>query len=460
MTPGVALRAIGAVVAILAACVPVSYAAAVAPGYALAGAAAAAFAAAVLLRPDLVLLCLVAALPWEGALAPPSAPLPVVKLLGAALIASWVLRLARGREPVRLPPVLLFVATLVFAVGVSFITAPDLSASPAKTASYVLFAMFFFIVVQLVPDPKAVRRVLIVLTLSSAVSGLRGLFDFLVLGVPRAAGPILDPNDFAYAMAAALPFAGYLAITEPRLRPLWWGCAVAIAAAVAGSLSRGAIVGLLVVLLWAIVTGRIPVRRLVAGGVTLLAVAAALAPGLTPLVSERVASKNSYGAKNVDSRAAFWRGALAMTADRPITGVGPGRFGTEAEHYVRRNPVILDNPLVHNSYLEVLAESGVVALLAFLAFIGASWRLLVVGRRRSLEEGDRDAARLATAMQSTLIVAVVSGCFISAQLQTPFWLLGGLAAAFAGTTVREAARTSASGRRTAPAAALGRPRLA
>ena len=48
-----------------------------------------------------------------------------------------------------------------------------------------------------------------------------------------------------------------------------------------------------------------------------------------------------------------------MAADRPLIGVGPGRFGLEAPGYVRNNPIPLgDNPVVHNSYLQVLAEIG------------------------------------------------------------------------------------------------------
>lgn len=410
---------------------PLAYAAAAQPYLALTGMAAAVLVVLVVLRADLMLSILVAALPWEDALAPPSAPIPVVKLLGLLLIASWALRAATGREPLRLPAVLFTVAAFTYAVGVSFLVSPDQSTSLVKTTSYVLFALFFFVVVQLVRDRSDVRRVLIVVGLSAAASAARGLFEFLVLGTYRAAGPISDPNGYAYVLAAVLPLVGYLVATERRLKWLWMMCFALIAAAVVGSLSRGALVGLMTVVLWALLTGRVSAQKALLGGAVLVTLAAAVFVLVSPIVGDRVEAKQSYGDKNVSSRQAFWRGALAMAADRPLAGIGPARFGTEAQQYVKGNPVALRNPVVHNSYLEILAESGIFALASFLAFLAATWRLLARGRQRALTAHDADASRLASALQSTLLVAIVSGMFISAQLTTPFWLLGGLAAIFA-----------------------------
>lgn len=420
---------------------PLAYAAALQPYLALAGTAAAVLAVLVVLRADLVLLILVAALPWEDNLAPPSAPIPVVKLLGLLLIAAWALRAATGREPLRLPAVLVTVAAFTFAVGASFLVSPDQPASLVKTTSYVLFAIFFFVVVQLVRDRADVRRVLIVVSLSAAASGARGLFEFLVLGADRAAGPISDPNGYAYVLASVLPLAGYLAATERRLRWLWLVCFALILAAVTASLSRGALVGLAAVALWLLLTGRVAARKALLGGAVLITLAVGVFVLVSPVVSDRVESKQSYGSKNISSRQAFYRGALAMAADRPLAGVGPARFGTEAQQYVKGNPVALRDPVVHNSYLEILAESGILALAAFLAFLAATWRLLAHGRLQALAVGDGDAGRFASALQATLLVAVIAGIFISAQLTTPFWLLGGLAAMFAGAAEKPAGLT-------------------
>ena len=73
--------------------------------------------------------------------------------------------------------------------------------------------------------------------------------------------------------------------------------------------------------------------------------------------------KGRIADKNVAAREALWTGAVRMAADRPFTGVGPGRFGIESPRYVRNNPIPLgETPVVHNSYLHVLAEIGLLGL--------------------------------------------------------------------------------------------------
>jgi O-antigen ligase len=120
-----------------------------------------------------------------------------------------------------------------------------------------------------------------------------------------------------------------------------------------------------------------------------------------------------------------------MAADRPLLGVGPGRFGVESRNYVRNDPLNIEDPVVHNAYLEVLAEGGVPTLLAFLAFIGGSWALTSRARRQFLVVDDTDGLRVTAAVQASLVVAIVSANFLSVQTSVPLWLLGGLAAVLA-----------------------------
>ena len=95
--------------------------------------------------------------------------------------------------------------------------------------------------------------------------------------------------------------------------------------------------------------------------------------------------------------------------------------------------IVIPNPVVHNSYLEILAENGILALTCFLAFLAITWRLLSDAVKRARAEGDVRRTRLATALQATMVVVVVSSLFISAQVLIPFWLIGGLATAVAVT---------------------------
>jgi putative inorganic carbon (HCO3(-)) transporter len=382
---------------------------------------------------EVLLLALAATLPWEGALGFPSEAVSVVKILGVLLFAAWLMRALARAEPLRVSPTLGWAGFFVLAVLLSLLFSPDPAESVFESLRYALFIVFFFLVLQLTHTIDDVRRVVRVVVLSCTAAAVVGLYGFIALDLDRAAGPIEDPNDFAYLMVCALPLACYLLSTESRRRLLWGICCVLLVAATLATLSRGALVGLAALAPWAIATRRVPLTGVLLGVVAVLSVAALAFTLWAPILQDRLSMKGRIADKNVDAREALWAGSLRMAEDRPLTGVGPGRFGEESSGYVRNNPVPLgEDPVVHNSYLHVLAELGVLGIVGFVGFLASSWRLLARGRRRAIGIGDRDGRRLATAMQASLLVAVVAGVFLSEQFTTPFWMIGALATVVAG----------------------------
>lgn len=410
-----------------------------APLAALGAAGAAALVAVTLARADLLLLVLTAALPWEGLLAFPTETVTVVKLLGLLLFVAFVVRAAGQKETLRFPSTLLPVIALGILVGLSLVFSPDPAEGVAKTLRYLLFIMFFFLIVQLVRDRRAVLRAMRVITVSATVAAVVALVDWLQGEAgTRAGGPISDPNDFAYLLASVLPLAAFLFAQERGRRWLWGLSAIMLTGGMLATLSRGAIVGVAALAVWAIATRRIPLGGLTAGlattGVAVLIVFAFFGP----LIEERIAAKGRVASANVESRQVYWKSALGMAAERPLTGVGPDRFGDESDDSLPAGPAQAGGAgdqelVVHNSYLEILAENGVLAMIAFVAFLGGTWRLLGRARRISEAEVDVEGSRLATALQATLIVAIVSGMFLSEQLTVPFWLIGALATAVGGS---------------------------
>jgi O-antigen ligase len=379
-----------------------------------------------------VLLILVAALPWEDALAYPSESITVVKLLGVLLFAAWLLRALASGRPLLLPGTLFPTVLLGAAVYLSLLVSPDPSAGLLDALRYALYIVFFFLVVQLTETKEDVDRIVRVFVLSATLASVWALYQFIVLGMDRAGGPISDPNDFAFVVACVLPLAAYLISIEPHRRVLWTTCFILLAAAVLGTLSRGALVGLTALAVWGVATRRLPLGGVVLGFAAVLSFVALAFALWAPLLQDRLAGKGRVADANVASRQALWMGAIRMAADRPLLGVGPGRFGVESRRYVRNSPLDIDKPVVHNSYLHVLAETGLIGFVAFLAFLGSTWRLLVRGQKIATREHDDDARRLTTAMQAAMVVAVTSAIFLSAQLTTPFWLLGALATVVAG----------------------------
>lgn len=375
-----------------------------------------------------MLLVLVAALPWEGLLAFPSEQVTVVKLLGVLVMAAWLFRSFSTSELLISPHAGVPVIFLGLWVGISLVVSPDPAAGMVTALSFLLYIAFFFLAVQLLRDREGVLRAIRVAVVSTALAGVFALLGFFRGDSLRAGGPIEDPNEFAFVAATLLPLATFLVLQERSRRWLWVPCFLALMAATFATFSRGGLVGLAALLAWALATGRLPLRGLAMGLTAAVVVIATSFAFAGPLLEERLEVKGNATSANTTSRIEFWKAAVSMWADRPLTGVGPNRYSVESRSYVRSNPTDLVAPVTHNSYLHVLAESGLPALLAFLAFFVLSWRGLTTSERRAAARDDPRLRQLVLAMKGTFVVAIVSGSFISAQLTTPFWLIGALSA--------------------------------
>ncbi len=406
----------------------VGYLSALAPVAALAVLVASVLAVLILAFPFATLLLLLAALPWEGLLGYPSETVSVVKLLGLGLLISYLISVLLTDRPLHLPPTGVVIGVFVVLVGVSLLFSPDPSAGIGVFLRYVLFAGFFFLAIQLLSDRGHLLVAIRVLILSVTGAAIYGLVPFLQGESARTAGGIVDPIELGYLFATLLPLAAYLILEDRRWRGVWIACFPLIVAATLATLSRGALVALAALLIWGVATRRIKLGGLVATAITVVAVLGVGFLLFSSVINERLQQKGTVAEKNVESRQALWRGAVLMWMDRPVTGVGPGRFGAESPDYVRDNPIVLEQPAAHNAYLEILAENGPLALAAFVAFLGGSWVLLSRQRRASERAGRRDVTRLVTALQAALLVAIVGAMFLSEQLAIPFWLVGALAA--------------------------------
>ncbi|ACL58109.1 O-antigen ligase family protein [Methylobacterium nodulans] len=225
-------------------------------------------------------------------------------------------------------------------------------------------------------------------------SGQNGLSQIFQTSEPselarRAAGTLGHPNYLApYLLLITPPF---IAVAL-GLRGSWIGTAAALVAA-SGSLtialtqSRGPIALLLVTILVliALMTLRraLPALRavglIVAGAVLLVAVVAPLAPAIEKRLS------GDFGA-SVDFRAAYNDAAVRMWEASPMLGVGPNNFGLEIRHYspdlyvvmaldalstdeARSKVHLRSTAPVHNVYLFVLSELGILGLICFLLFL-------------------------------------------------------------------------------------------
>jgi O-antigen ligase len=408
-----------------------AYAASRWPLVSVAGLVAVIGAAVALARPNFALLALAAAMPWEDMLAYPTSFLTIVKALGLLLMAAAFLALLRGATSFRVALVpALCVLVLLMSVALSLAVSGDPSTGVLKSSSFVALALLFFVRVRFLDSWERLIRFVSVLAVSAAAAAVFGLVRFLSGSVALASGPIGNPNDFAFLLAAFLPFHIELAIRQPRFRPFWVLTFAVSVAAIIATLSRGGLVGVGVAGVWLVVTGRVSVTGVVA---TVLIAAAVVGVGFvfaSHTFSQPFQHKQSFGAKTVSARETYWQAALQIGMNHPIAGIGPNRFRTVAGRYIHNDPVpISGGAVVHNSYLELFAEDGAIAVGAFIALLIATWSAMSRTERQARSRRDPDATRFVSAVKAGLLIAVVSGSFISVQLHTPFWVLCAIACA-------------------------------
>jgi putative inorganic carbon (HCO3(-)) transporter len=445
----------GVVTAILP--VALGSAVAVAPAPALAATILLPVAVAMFLRPDLLLLVLIAGVPWESKLAYPSATTTLLALIRVVLPVLFVAWALIRRERLILPRFLAPLGVLILLIMLSLMVSPDPGEGITKTLRYLIFGVSFFVAIQFLGNRAVVLRAVRVLTISASAAALYALVGFLSGKLTRAAGPIADPNGFAYLIVTVIPLAVFLFVEDRSWRLLWASSVTILFAATLGSLSRGALVGLGALVVWGILTRRISAVALLGAASVVATIVVVAVAFFGTVLSQRIAGREQVSGQSAAARTVFWEAGARMSLSHPLVGVGPERYDAEREKFLRSSPVALVHQVsaqsqqqtivlgVHNSYLEVAAEDGLPAALAFCLFLFAIWRSLSRFVSAPSSRDDYQGRRLAAALQGALITAVFSGFFLSGQLEPPFWLVGVLAGALTATTVA-AARPTASSR--------------
>ncbi|MBC9735626.1 O-antigen ligase family protein [Nocardioides marmotae] len=389
---------------------------------------------ALLVRLEWAALAVVASAVFEDylALVDPRA----TKVLAAVLLASWLVRRSRGplrgathplagaRSPGRtavLGAILVLVVVLLAATALH----PNGPAGAAVLLRWAGFVVVLLVLVDAMRGPLAPRTVAGVYVLSCTAAAVCGMVAYLLGADRRVGGPIGDPNDLGFFLLAAIPLA--IALRAGARRRWVHDLAVALMlAAVLGTLSRGALLGLGVAVLVALLTRQVTWRAVLALGVAGLTTVA-LALSLFPqLVEVSLDQKGVVADQNVSERLDLWESAGRMTLQAPVLGHGPGSFALEHRDHLDRLPDAVDHDLdvAHNTYLETSAEVGLLGLAAFLGLLGAGYLAARSGWRA---RRDRLAGGVGVALAGTAVAAV----FVTEQYFLPLWLLCALGAALA-----------------------------
>jgi O-antigen ligase len=363
--------------------------------------------------------------------------LSLAKVTGGLLAFSWLALVASNRAHARQlaadHPAL---ATALLALGawsvMSAVWAEFPDAALGGAQRWILNLVLIPIVYTAVREPRHVRWMFVAFVVGALVSAALGLATGLEGDEStRLGGSGINANELGDLLIVAVVLAAALGCCRdlaPPARALAFVSAGLCVLALLMTVSRGALLGLIVALvLTPVLIG--PGRRVLALGliVTVAAAGAFYLLALAPASArERITQADTQGSGRTD----IWKVGLRMVEAHPVLGVGADNYRTSTIHYllqpgtVTRSDYIVDDPHVaHNIYLQVQAELGVGALAAYLGIIGFSLWCCVNAARRFRARHQRSMEVLSRALLIGLCGLLASAFFSNAVYNKQLWLL-------------------------------------
>ncbi|MDJ0757706.1 MAG: O-antigen ligase family protein [Ardenticatenaceae bacterium] len=263
----------------------------------------------------------------------------------------------------------------------------------------------------------------------------------------RISGPI-SSNYFALILVALVPFAldRFWHARHLWLRGLAGFGLIVITFSLFFTYSRGGFIALVLVTV-IMLAGRRPNAGTV---VATLLIAAAVWQVVPAQYSERLLTIVNLFDTNIEAqqdssirgRYVETRAAFDMFADHPIRGVGLANYNNNYLDYAEHLGLVnrTEERSAHSLYLEIMAETGLIGLLAFFAILGNVFYGLRQAYLQFKEIGLTNEAYLTIAMSAALIGYLTGSIFLHLAYARYFWLLLGLGFAFQNVAKYEMAR--------------------
>ena len=133
---------------------------------------------------------------------------------------------------------------------------------------------------------------------------------------------------------------------------------------------------------------------------------------------ESIVMGNIEGSHDKNSREArlkLLKASIKLSLEHPLFGIGPGNFKVVDSGWT----------VAHNTYTELSAEGGVLALVFFLLALRAAFKNISIARRSERYQSDPDYRLFTQALFAGMTALIVGGCFASLEYNLfPFLMIG------------------------------------
>ena len=325
----------------------------------------------------------------------------IAQTLFALAAIAWLGLVRTGQIPRSVPAFMLPLGVYAGLTLVSAVFSLDPRASVIDSRQLLLFLMAPM-VATLCTGARATRTIDVIIALGSA-GALVGIVQFAMFGYDDLGNRPVGALSHYMTYSGVLMLVTCAAVARLlyfRREWIWPAIAVpALLVALGVTLTRNAWIGTAAGAGCLLALGR---RRLLLLVPVVALIALVVAPGAIRDRARSMFDPNDTTSR--DRRAMLVIGAR-MVADHPIFGVGPEMVGRVYADYRPEFAVNATNPHLHNVPVQIAAERGLPALLAWLWFVVVAGRDLL----RQLRRGD--APWVAGAGLASLVAMLTAGLF-------------------------------------------------
>ena len=386
----------------------------------------------------------------------PSVAQAFIALLILTILIRWIVF---NEKPIgwELPAILLGLYGLIGFASVAY--AENTEQVIYKLSNYVKDALIVLVVVVLLKRPPFFRHVIWSLLAAGIFMGTISVFQYFtgtftndyggfaqaefmnIVGASnnyRLSGPVGDPNFYAQIMLVLVPMALERMLHEQRLvlRIIAGWAAIVSFLTVIFTFSRGAFPGLVVALIiLAFLNPPRPVEMVFAIG---------LGIGLLFFVPQTyfdrilslnalIPGQNSPGINVRDDNSFQGRASQVLTAwsmikEYPLLGVGWNNFSSRYQEFSKEIGLAPSASArsLHNLYLEVAAETGILGFSAFFMIIWLAVKSILNARKIFLETLQEEYANLTVGLAAGFGGYLIAAFFIHSAYPRQFYLLIGI----------------------------------
>lgn len=340
----------------------------------------------------------------------------VPMIAGWVILISWFFNTSAVGGGVQKP----FEFILMIALGASILISAKNAVVPENSIDifndYIRMLILVFLIINIVRTEKDLKQMAALLVSLTTFLVLYAYYRYKIYGFDIAVPSqyYVDPNFFAESIVAILPLAFVLYENSNNIKGYLF---LAITALMSGGViltnSRGGSLALLIVLFFLFITSRKKIKMMAMGIIVLLV----FLPHIGPEYKARMATVETYNEDaSAMGRLSSWSAGLAMFKDHPIIGVGAGNFNELYDSYRNRdeNKFGASGMSIHNIFLQILSETGMLGGGLFAMIIISSFISLYVLRRKnkSLKLDKRINLAIPNALGVSLLGFCGAGIFL------------------------------------------------